>query len=68
MSYNVYFEYGSVHFLISFKDVAEGDVDQVVLIKEPTKLTHVEIRDLLDTDEKIDLILLHYTQKHGKLA
>ena len=52
MSYNVYFEYGFVHFLKSFKDVAEGIVEQVVLIKEPTKLTHVEIRDLLDTDKK----------------
>ena len=52
MSYNVYFEYGSFQFLRSFQDVAEGHVDQLVLIKEPTKLTHVEIRDLLDTDKK----------------
>ena len=45
MSYYVYFEDQSVAFSRSFKHVAEGLVEQLLLIKEPIKLTHVEIRD-----------------------
>ena len=52
MSYNVYFEDRNSAFYRLFKDVAEGLDDQLVIIKKPTKLTHVEIRDLLDTDKK----------------
>ena len=52
MSYYVYFEERNIAYSRSFTDVAEGIVKQLVLIEKPTKLTHVEIRDLLDTDKK----------------
>ena len=53
MSYYVYYEdEQSRGFNRSFKDVAEGRFEQVVLIKDPIKLTYVEIRDLLDAERK----------------
>ena len=64
MSYNVYFEdEQSRGFNRSFKDVAEGRYEQILLIKKPTKLTHVEIRDLNEQKIKGSYTVTLYTEK-----